>query len=313
MSTIRYVMAGLLVGGVFTVGCVGADEAPADVDELAGDAAEAPLRRTIAPIGANGMSPSDFWDPVNRASLRELGLDAILDEGGALVPTPLLDTAGGRSVLDYTVRCALSEGATVSLPGGRTLYGSFGLAPEWAERGLTTSEQRWVSACLFQHLNGANEHVEILLEGHHSSLECPREEEPFAGFNVRDATMFGNAFLDRPIVAYACIDPELAGVLSGLSLSCPLDLNLLVLERLCGHTPLLCGVSFVGLCDLACTEDANGDQTCGSFALAAVLGPLLGPLVAPTYSLVAPTYSETIRTELHDRDILPLYGSCGLL
>ncbi|WP_437670049.1 hypothetical protein [Sorangium sp. So ce131] len=305
---IRSITLGILGAGVFMPGCIGPDDTSAPSDELPAEVAEEVMSQRIrytVPIGLNGLDPADFWAPENRAALRALGGGPLLS-GAVLTATPLLDTEAGRSVLDHTVRCALSDGQVVQGPDGKKFYGAFGLAPEWAGRGLATSEQRWVSACLFQHLNGSGEHVEILLEGRHSSLACSRDEEPFVNFNVRDATMFGNAFLDRPTVAYACIDPDLSGVLSGLSLSCPLDLNLLVLERLCGHTSLLCGVSFVGLCNLACTEDANGDQTCGSFPLAAVLGPLLGQITAPAYS-------ETIRTELHDSDIVPLYGSCGLL
>ncbi|XXT15783.1 hypothetical protein WME94_36605 [Sorangium sp. So ce429] len=296
MLSIRSVAVGLLGAGVFTAGCVAAPDAePVETAEL-------PMPRNVVPIGVNGLSPNDFWAPANRAAFQALGGAALAGAGGALVATPLLATAGGKSVLDYTVRCALSSDQVVHAPNGDEYYGAFGFAPDWTGRALNTSEQRWVSACIFQHLNGSGEHVDILLEGGHDALTCDLDEELFADFIVKDATMYGNAFLPGAIAGYACIDADLSGVLSGLSLSCPLDTNLLALARLCGHLPT-CGIAFVGLCNLVCTQDAAGNSTCHTLPL---VGPLLGPLLGPSYS-------ETIRTELRDTDILPLYGSCGLL
>ncbi|WP_437964379.1 hypothetical protein WMF04_32290 [Sorangium sp. So ce260] len=300
MSSIRFVAAGVLgVLGVclLTAGCVG----PSDVEPV--ETAEMPIwRRTVVPIGANGLDPAHFWATENRTAFRALGGAALAGAGAVLVATPLLATEGGKSVLDYTVRCALSEDQVVYGPNGDVFYGAFGFAPEWTGRALNTSEQRWVSACIFQHLNGSGEHVDILLRGGHPVLACPHDEEPFLDFIVRDATMYGNAFLPGPIAGFACIDPDLTGELSRISLSCPLDLSLLELDRLCGHLPT-CGIAFVGLCDLACTEDAAGNKTCHTLPL---LGPILGPLLGASFS-------ETIQTELRDVDLLPLYPGCGLL
>ncbi|WP_437618916.1 hypothetical protein [Sorangium sp. So ce1151] len=296
MLSIRSVAVGLFGAGVFTAGCVAAPDAePVETAELS-------MRRNVVPIGVNGLNPNDFWAPANRVAFQALGGAALAGAGGVLVATPLLATAGGKSVLDYTVRCALSSDQVVHAPNGDEYYGEFGFAPEWTGRALNPSEQRWVSACIFQHLNGSGEHVEILLEGKHAALECSPDEEELADFVIQDATMYGNAFLPGPIAGYACIEADLSGVLSGLSLSCPLDTNLLTLTRLCGHVPT-CGIAFLGLCDLVCAHDADGDSTCHTLPL---VGPLLGPLLGPSYS-------ETIRTELRDSDLLPLYGSCGLL
>ncbi|WP_437721002.1 hypothetical protein [Sorangium sp. So ce861] len=304
MSSTRFVAVGVLGACVLTAGCIG----PSDVEPAeTAEAAEAPLgRRTVAPIGANGLAPAHFWATENRAAFRALGGAALAGAGGVLAATPLLGTEGGRSVLDYTVRCALAEGQVVHAPNGDPYYGSFGFAPAWTGRALNLSEQRWVSACIFQHLNGSGAHVDILLRGGHPALACSPDDAPFLDFFVRDATMFGNAFLPGPIAGFACIDPDLTEELSRISLSCPLDLNLLELDRLCGHVPT-CGIAFVGLCDLACTEDASGDKTCNTLPL---LGPLLGPVLGP---ILGPSYAETIRTQLRDADLLPLYPGCGLL
>lgn len=307
MLSTRFIAVGLLGAGVFTAGCA----APLDTDPVETadtdpvETAELPIRRTAVPIGCNGLLPSDFWAPANRTAFQTLGRAALAGANKVVAPTALLGTSGGRSVLDYTVRCALSSEQVVYGPDGREFHGAFGFAPEWATRALTTSEQRWVSACIFQHLNGTGEHVDILLQGSHPALDGPLDEAPYSEFVVHDATMYGNAFLSGPIAGYACIDPDLSGELSALSLSCPLDLSLLSLERLCGHVPT-CGIAFLGLCDLTCVKNVAGDQTCYPLPLlGAVLGPLLGPSVQ--------SYSETIRSEVRDSDLLPLYNGCGLL
>ncbi|WP_437730675.1 hypothetical protein [Sorangium sp. So ce1335] len=296
MLSIRSVAVGLLACSALTAGCVG----PSDTPPLG--SAELPARREVVPIGLNGLKPADFWATDNRAALRALGGAALVGAGDVVVATPLLATDGGRSVLDHLVRCALPLDGVVYGPDGEPFYGEFGFAPAWTGRALNTSEQRWVSACMFQHLNGSGEHVDILLQGKHPALECSRDEEPFSEFVVKDATMYGNAFLPGHIVGFTCLNPELSGALSALSLSCPLDLGLLVLERPCGYLPT-CGMALTGLCNLVCTKDAAGDQTCHTL-------PLVGPLLAP---LLGSPYPETIRTELRDSDLLPLYPGCGLL
>ncbi|MGK4003390.1 hypothetical protein WMF31_12245 [Sorangium sp. So ce1036] len=302
--SIRSFAGGLLFMGALMTGCIGPDDSGGLPGESPAEgAAEMTLgTRMIVPIGANGMRPADFWAPANREAFKALGRAALAGRHGELVKTPLLDTEGGRSVLDYTVRCALLPDQVVHAPDGEAFHGAFGFAPAWAERDLDVSEQRWVSACLFQHMNGSGEHVEILLEGRHPALAYSRDEAPAADFRVRDATMFGNAFDEGAIVGYACIDPDLGGTLSSLSSSCPLDLALLEPKRLCGKVQP-CGIAFLGLCDLSCVEDTNGDQTCYTFP------PLLGSLLG----IWGTRYPETIRTEVRDEDLLPLYPGCGLL
>lgn len=307
--SIRSLTGGLFFVGAFMTGCIGPDDNEVLSDEPVAEATAeiSPRARMIVPIGANGLRPADFWAPETRTAFRALGRAALLGHGDVLVETPLLGTEGGRSVLDYTVRCALAPGQVVYDPGGEPFYGAFGFAPAWTERALDGSEQRWVSACLFQHLNGTGEHVEILLSGGHPALKYSVDEPSVDDFCVRDATMFGNAFADGPIAGYSCIDPDLGGTLSSLLSSCPLDLAL-VLKRTCGTVPT-CGILFLGLCDLSCVKDANGDQVCSTVPLLKTTIPLLGTLLGGLGTL----YSETIRTEVRDQHLLPLYPGCGLL
>lgn len=274
-------MLKVLVGALaLVIGCGGPE-----VDVIKDDLS-VPLRPLGGVIGANHMSPADFWQPSTQSALRSLGGGALTGADGSLVATPLLDTAGGRSVLDYTAKCALPPGTSVASASGVTFPGSFGLAPQWTTRGLTTSEQRWVTACLLQHLNGLDISVDIMLEGSHAALD-PRAGEDISDFTVKNATMFGNVFVNTLVKAYACVELD-------LQLACPLDLSLHALERICGAS-LTCGATVLGLCDLVCTYDGNDDPSCRTM-------PLLGA-----------SYPQAIRTKVRDTDLLELSPGCDVL
>jgi hypothetical protein len=262
-------------------GCLAAGDA-GDID----GSVAVPRAALAGPVGANGLSPVDFWAPSIQADLRDLGDGALLTWGGALVNTDLLDTAGGRSVLEYTIRCALSDGTTVQRDG-YAFEGDLALAPAWTSRGLTTSEQRWMTACLLQHLNGLGASVPIMLEGSHPAL-VPDEGDDVSEYTIPDTTAFGNLFLP-PLLgllpkAYVCLDP-------GLDLACGAGLSLYTLERICGLSPT-CGITVLGLCDLVCTYDEEGDPTC----------------TAPLGS----TYPQAIVSKLDESLFLSLWPLCEL-
>ena len=277
MSSLRSASFTILATILSASACVGSPE-----DDLVDGDLAVPLTPLGGPIGANGMSPIDFWGLSTQAALRSLGQQGIAGPGGAIVDTPLLDTAAGRSVLDYVVRCALPTGTTLYGDGGLELHGQIGLASAWTGRGLTTSEQRWMTACLLQHLNGLGAHVEIMLDGAHAALDAVPGVD-ISEFTVEDATMFGNVFVSGA-TAYACIDLS-------LDLTCALDLGFLTLERICGLSPT-CGLTFLVLCGLHCSY-SDGDPTC--------------------YILLGPTYTQAIQTRVRDTDLLELYPGCGVL
>jgi hypothetical protein len=278
MLNFRIMAVALLGAGALAIGCVGPSDDLPEVD------LDLPSEPRVGPIGANGMSPADFWVPSAQSALRTLGGGALLGGDGALVATPLLDTAAGRSVLDYAIRCALEGGASVISAGGLSFHGWFGVAPGWTGRGLTASEQRWVSACLFQHQNGLGLHVDIMLEGSLPALD-PRPGEDPSQFTVKDATMFGNVFVPGVVTGYACVDLD-------IQLACPVDLSLTTLQRVCGGSPA-CGVTFLGLCDSVCDGDANGDPSC--------------------HTPLGLSYPQAIRSKVRDTDLVSLYPGCDVL
>lgn len=268
-----------LMGTILLAAACGAGPGEGAVDGIDWSVEESPMG---GPVGLNGLDPADFWAPENQAALRSLGAGALLEGGGELVSTALLDSAGGRSVLGYAIRCALDEGNPVER-GDFTFDGRIGLATAWASRGLTTPEQRWMTACLLQHLNGLGANVPIMLIGSHSALD-PVPGEDTSNFNVPDATAYGNLFANTP-KAYVCANVP-------LDLTCGVGLSTDLLTRLCGLSPT-CGVSILNLCALSCSYGAEGDPTCSV--------------------LLGTTYTESIATRVEETGYLSLYPLCSLL
>jgi hypothetical protein len=113
----------------------------------------------------------------------------------------------GRGLLKYLVRCALdaTTEADLTLPGERlTFVGGVGLAPQWAERPLTLTEQRWVSACIFALTNKLGKTVRVDLRGAHPKIGAATDtQEEKSGYPLHEGGFFGNMFLSAP-VAYVC-------------------------------------------------------------------------------------------------------------
>ena len=163
---------------------------------------------------------------------------------------PLRDAAinlrqfeGGDEVLNYLTRCALSEGVAIAVPGekGEKVFrGSNGLAPKWANRALTTTEQRWVSGCMLALMNATGQHIQIAMLGDHPSLagELPEKVRFFEG------AFYGNIFLKQPI-AYACRgNPNLTGSPTRSARRCT--------DTLDESGVTLCDMTFVGYCNTVC-------------------------------------------------------------
>jgi len=111
----------------------------------------------------------------------------------------------GRGILKYLVRCALDADteAHLSLSGEKfTFMGGAGLAPEWAKRALTLTEQRWVSACIYALTNKLGKSVRVDLRAAHPKIGKDTEEEK-RNYPLHEGGFFGNIFLPVP-VSYVC-------------------------------------------------------------------------------------------------------------
>ncbi len=154
--------------GLVSAGCLGA---PDDIDqnlEVPGLSAQ---DGPDGSSGTNGADPDAFHSNV-LTLIDAMGLAAADASGTEVNPTiegmGLLDTAGGREVFSYAVRCALptttslhSNATGESYAGGGLLNTTSG----WMSAGLSTAQQEDVLACMIAHLNPFDLHVPIFLSG----------------------------------------------------------------------------------------------------------------------------------------------------
>lgn len=129
-----------------------------------------------------------------------------------LINTAYLETEEGREILKYLIDCALPNHITVSAEHNNepfVFHGGAGLAPDWLDRSLNTSEQRWVSACMLARVNYYGEKVKISMRGKAQNNEVLPDilqttEEEVKAFPLFEGGFYGNLFLEMP-EAYACI------------------------------------------------------------------------------------------------------------
>jgi hypothetical protein len=134
----------------------------------------------------------------------------------------ILATADGRDVYSYLVGCALAEGVAIeaTIPDApdsappETNYtcdaglcvfeGSLGLAEDWIDHKLASTEERWVSACVFARVNHHDTAEAISLRGDHPNLFVHSEEA--ALYTLQEGAFYGNLFThpDDPIDWNAC-------------------------------------------------------------------------------------------------------------
>jgi hypothetical protein len=124
-----------------------------------------------------------------------------------LADPTLAATPEKRQQLHYLVRCALPPHILLYTPQGAdrfTFPGQLGLAPEWLRRPLTSTEERWVSACLFALTNPGGKQVEVSLHADPApvpGLQLTADDQQH--FPLFEGGFFGNLFRPHP-VAYVC-------------------------------------------------------------------------------------------------------------
>jgi len=120
----------------------------------------------------------------------------------------IAQTPQGREQLKYLVNCALPADVTVIASAGEQRYalpGAMGLAPAWATRPLTPSEQRRVSACMLARTNLFGVPVQISMRS--DAADATKSLEADAGerrdYPFFEAGFFGNLFQEQP-EGYVC-------------------------------------------------------------------------------------------------------------
>lgn len=245
--------------------------------------------------GGNHYSPEDFWAADSQGAYRIMGAGA-LNQGNGYLPVLVISPAYRHDVLQNAIECGLSRDQQVIDPvTNRTIPGHFGLAPNWEGAALTTSERRYVTACMAQRLNAYEVAIKILLKGRNKAINTVPHLD--AKYPFHDSTVWGDLFSSvtplgppenpsdlpsPPFELFACSDSGLEWACSNGGIIPPNDwLHL----RIC-DTLNLCGLTVLGSCSNPgiCTVNASGYPTCaapgGSF-IETVHVQLTGETCAP--------------------------------
>jgi len=250
---------------------------------------------------------------LNRLSLSTLPMKALstaplAPDGAHLAPTDLLESADGRDLLTYIIKCALPAGQQLSGKNWNKTYtfsGLIGLAPGWKGAPLQPSGQRWVTACLLAHTDGYDMQVPISLRGSAPGLATSLEEEQ--EYSVQEASFYGNLFTsggngdDLSIPIYAC-----AG--SGVQSACNVGGN--------GQYRPLRSCTPTGQCQLhvpgACYDITPAKRdSCESVIEGGYSECHTTTAARPaTWGALAASYPEVVTVYLKPSDFDTFYGDC---
>ncbi len=158
------------------------------------------------PVGHNPMFPVCFWNHGTQQTYRDLANGALANLQGELPNMPYLgqglhftikSTCREQS-LRYLVKCALSEGTTLTDPyNGATYQGHHGIATEWRSGPLKLANKEWITSCLLQHLNGYYTTTALLLEGNRSGFTINTVPSGYPEF---DSIMWGDLFSSTTVL-----------------------------------------------------------------------------------------------------------------
>lgn len=192
-----------------------------------------------------------LWNPTMGANYGTLPANTTMDA----VPVTCREEA-----LKYLIRCALPRDTFAIDPNtGARYWGWLNMAPNWRTGPLVSDEQWWVTACVFQHVNGLGLPVPILLDGARAGLYPPAQNHPT--FQKRDSRIWGNMFVGTgEFVPNVCYENDLLNSCAELTV---------VDSRLCDTDPdLNCNLNIVGPCSTACFYSISaGGFSCGSGGL----------------------------------------------
>lgn len=239
---------------------------------------------------------------MGRLSMVGLSTGKLSTDGSELSPTPLSETADGRELLTYLIRCALPGDRSLTTTYQGTTYtfqGNVGIAPTWLSQPLTKSDQRWVSACLLAHINGYGIEVPISLRGELPALAATNAEK--SQYTLQEAGFYGNVFVptdDPDYGLYAC-----AG--STAQSQCGATAGSYVPKRACGSGSS-CALSFVGPCRNAASPEL---QACEGEGDTFVEGCFHGPMGSNSWSGLI-KYTEVVTVFLNTSDFDSLYAGC---
>ena len=160
----------------------------------------------------------------------------------------LVQAAGGELVLRYAIGCALPPGASVSTGDGTQFTGAIGLAPQWAERALDPSEQRWISACLLARTNLFGVRVMLSMRGSRPGLSGSMTDEEKSNYTFQEGAFYGNLWAQPPH-AYVCSGTGENSVKDRLQRVCTEESDVAGISR--------CGFEIAGNCEDVCEHQGT--------------------------------------------------------
>jgi hypothetical protein len=204
------------------------------------DAGLATAAAVLVLAGTAGAAPDDKGQPPPLC-------DASVTDRCTLA-TPWKDWIAAHksrgTLLGYAVKCALPEGAAVTVSEGVTLAGGWGLLPGWQRGSLDGDGQELVSSCLLAHINAFGEKVTIVIAGPDVPFDAP------PSFRHMEGAYFGNLFASPP-KKNAC-----KGAGDGFG-GAAVDGD----KRICSSNGAACGLDAVGACwsnpEAGCTRWAG--------------------------------------------------------
>jgi hypothetical protein len=150
-------------------------------------------------LSGNGLSGNGLSG--NGLSGNGLLMDPLNGTKALTTSSTLMNSASGRTLVSYIVKCALPSGHSITKKdSGGTSYsypGLIGTAPEWEAGTCGTTCQERMSACLMAHVNTSGVHIPIWLDsegaiGWGQSTSYPYQEGSF----------FGNVFVSPPVARF---------------------------------------------------------------------------------------------------------------
>jgi hypothetical protein len=142
--------------------------------------------------------------------------------------------------MSYIVGCAIPNGQSLTLADNTgtqyTLPGWIGLAPAWATRAPTVSEQRWVTACLLARTNVNGVPVNISMRND-SNVAFTTSAAERTQYSKVEGAFYGNLFAATP-TWFACSARSWTQLV-GTFRACALSPNGITTD---------CGFSYTGNC-----------------------------------------------------------------
>jgi len=207
---------------------------------------------TYNALTSNALS----FNGIQLNGLGVIGQNGLYTAIDVLNGTILLGTEQNASTVaeffKYFIQCALDSGDSWQLTLNGTQYifdGGVGLVPDLKDRAITFDESRWLSACLFAHVNAFGIHVMISTRSGNEIAVTPDE---LAQYRVYEGAFFGD--LSSNSSWYSCHGEPIAEAESESSWR---------KYRVCTDSTV-CGFNSVGRCADVCkvNDGQLGYQNC---------------------------------------------------